>query len=182
LPPGGIVFVDEAYADFAGGRSFIPQLENTRNVIVGKTFAKAYGLAGLRLGALVGVPETLDTIRPAIGVYSVNVAAAVAIEAALDDPAFIRDYLRQVDESKALVYAACDRLGLHYWRSDANFVLVRVGPASSRIVADAAAKGIYLRDRSNEPGCAGCIRITTGIVEHTRRGLAVLEEVLCVAR
>jgi histidinol-phosphate aminotransferase len=124
----------------------------------------------------------LDTIRPAIGVYSVNVAAAVAIEAALDDPAFIRDYLRQVDESKALVYTACDRLGLHYWRSDANFVLVRVGPDAPRVVADAAAKGIYLRDRSNEPGCAGCIRITTGIVEHTRKGLAVLEEVLCVAR
>jgi histidinol-phosphate aminotransferase len=182
LPPGGIVFVDEAYADLAGGRSFIPHLEGTRNVIVGRTFAKAYGLAGLRLGALIGVPEVVDTIRPAIGVYSVNVAAAVAIEAALDDPAFIRDYVQQVDQSKALVYAACDRLGLHYWRSEANFVLVRVGPAAARVVADAAAKGIYLRDRSNEPGCAGCIRITTGIVEHTRRGLAVLEEVLCVAR
>ena len=182
LPPGGIVFVDEAYAEFAGGRSFIPHLDGTRNVIVGRTFAKAYGLAGLRLGALVGIPDVLDTIRPAIGVYSVNVAAAVAVEAALDDPAFIRDYVRQVDESKTLVYAACDRLELQYWPSDANFVLVRVGPAAPRIVAEAAAKGIYLRDRSNEPGCAGCIRITTGIVEHTRKGLAVLEEVLCAAR
>jgi histidinol-phosphate aminotransferase len=182
LPPGGVVFVDEAYADFAHGRSFIPHLEGTRNVIVGRTFAKAYGLAGLRLGALVGIPGLLDTIRPAIGVYSVNVASVVAVEAALEDSAFIRDYLRQVDESKTLVYAACDRLGLDYWRSDANFVLVRVGPSAPRVVADAAAKGIYLRDRSNEPGCAGCIRITTGIVEHTKRGLTVLEEVLCVAR
>ena len=182
VPPEAIVFVDEAYADFAGGRSFIPHLGGNRNVIVGRTFAKAYGLAGLRLGALIGVPETLDSIRPAIGVYSVNIAAVVAVEAALEDSAFIHDYLRQVDESKALVYAACDRLGLHYWRSDANFVLVRVGPVASRVVADAAAKGIYLRDRSNEPGCAGCVRITTGIVEHTRQGLAVLEEVLCVAR
>jgi histidinol-phosphate aminotransferase len=151
-------------------------------VIVGRTFAKAYGLAGLRLGALVGVPELLDTIRPAIGVYSVNIAAVVAVEAALEDPAFLRDYVRQVHASKALAYAACDRLALQYWPSDANFVLVRVGPAAPRIVAEAAAKGIYLRDRSNEPGCAGCIRITTGIVEHTRRGLAVLEEVLCVVR
>jgi len=182
LPSGGIVFVDEAYADFAQGRTFIPHLESVPNVVVGRTFAKAYGLAGLRLGALVGVPATLDSIRPAIGVYSVNVAAVVAIEAALEDAAFIQDYVRQVEESKALVYAACDRLGLHYWRSDANFVLVRVGPGAPRVVAEAAAKGIYLRDRSNEPGCAGCIRITTGIVEHTRKGLAVLEEVLCVAR
>ena len=52
----------------------------------------------------------------------------------------------------------------------------------ARHLAEAAARGIYLRDRSSEPGCAGCIRITTGIVEHTRKGLAVLEEVLCVAR
>jgi histidinol-phosphate aminotransferase len=182
LPPRAIVFVDEAYADFAGGRTFIPHIHTMPNVVVGRTFAKAYGLAGLRLGALIGAPETLDSIRPAIGVYSVNVAAVVAIEAALEDSAFIQDYLRQVRESKALVYAACDRLGLHYWRSDANFVLVRVGDAAPRIVAEAAARGIYLRDRSSEPGCAGCIRITTGIVEHTRKGLAVLEEVLCVAR
>ena len=182
LPPGAIVFVDEAYADFAAGRTFIPHINTAPNVVVGRTFAKAYGLAGLRLGALIGMRETLDSIRPAIGVYSVNVAAVVAIEAALEDRAFIQDYLGQVLESKALVYAACDRLGLHYWRSDANFVLVRVGGAASRIVAEAAARGIYLRDRSNEPGCAGCLRITTGIVEHTRKGLAVLEEVLCVAR
>jgi histidinol-phosphate aminotransferase len=182
LPAGAIVFVDEAYADFAPGQTFIPHLQAVRNVVVGRTFAKAYGLAGLRLGALVGQPETLDSIRPAIGVYSVNVAAAVAVEAALEDAAFIEDYLRQVRESKALVYALGDRLGLRYWRSDANFVLVRVGDQAPRIVADAAARGIYLRDRSGEPGCAGCIRITTGIVEHTRRGLAVLEEVLCVAR
>ena len=114
--------------------------------------------------------------------YSVNIAAVVAVEAALEDPAFIQDYLRQVRESKALVYALCDRLALHYWKSDANFVLVRVGEHAPRIVADAAARGIYLRDRSSEPGCAGCIRITTGIVEHTRKGLAVLEEVLCAAR
>jgi histidinol-phosphate aminotransferase len=182
LPAGAIVFVDEAYADFAGGRTFVPHINAVRNVVVGRTFAKAYGLAGLRLGAVIGVPETLDAIRPAIGVYSVNVAAAVAIEAALEDDAFIDDYLRQVRESKALVYGFCERLGLQYWTSDANFVLVRVGEQAPRIVADAAARGIYLRDRSSEPGCAGCIRITTGIVEHTRKGLAVLEEVLCVAR
>jgi histidinol-phosphate aminotransferase len=182
LPPGAIVFVDEAYADFAGGRTFIPHLHSVPNVVVGRTFAKAYGLAGLRLGALVAAPPALDLIRPAIGVYSVNVVSVVAIEAALEDQAFIQDYLRQVLESKALVYEACDRLGLQYWKSDANFVLVRVGDAAPRVVADAAARGIYLRDRSSEPGCGGCIRITTGIVEHTRKGLAVLEEVLCVAR
>jgi histidinol-phosphate aminotransferase len=182
VPPSAIVFVDEAYADFAGGRTFLPHLGAFPNVIIGRTYAKTYGLAGLRLGALIGVPQVLNPVRRAIGVYSVNAAAVVAILAALKDHAYIADYVRQVEASKALVYEACRRLGLHFWKSDANFVLIRVGPQAPRLVADAAARGIYLRDRSGEPGCAGCIRLTTGIVEHTRRGLEVMEELLCAAR
>ena len=81
-------------------------------------------LPGLRIGCLVGAPDTLDPIRRAVPVYSVNIAAVVAVQAALDDLDYLHDYLRQVDESKALLYAACDRLGLTYWKSDANFVLV----------------------------------------------------------
>ena len=72
------------------------------------------------------------------------------------------DYLRQVEESKALLYAACDRLGLKYWKSDANFVLVCAGDRLHALVKGAAERGIYLRDRSTEPGCAGCLRIATG--------------------
>jgi histidinol-phosphate aminotransferase len=181
VPHGAVVFVDEAYVDF-GGRTFIPDIAASPNVIVGRTFAKAYGLAGLRLGAVVGAPVTLEPVRRAIGVYSVNAAAVVAIQAALADREFVNDYLRQVRESKALTYAACERLGLKYWPSDANFVLIRIGDRTPELVAAAAARGIYVRDRSNEPGCAGCIRLTTGIVEHTRRGLAAMEEVLCAAR
>jgi histidinol-phosphate aminotransferase len=90
----------------------------------------------------------------------------------------VAGYLRQVAESKALLYDACDRLGLEYWKSAANFVLVRVGDRVGPLVAAAAARGVYLRDRSNEPGCAGCVRITTGIVEHTRRVVVVMEDVL----
>jgi histidinol-phosphate aminotransferase len=176
-----VVFVDEAYADFAGA-TFVPELPAFPNVIVGRTFAKAHGLAGLRIGALIGVPDTLVPIRRAIGVYSVNVAAVVALQAALQDSAHVRDSLRQAQESKTLVYAVCDRLGLKYWKSDANFVLVHTGGRTDRLVDAAAARGVYLRDRGSEPGCAGCIRITAGIVAHTRRGLAVLEEVLCAAR
>ena len=181
VPPGGVVFVDEAYADFAGA-TFVPRLASSPNVIVGRTFAKAHGLAGLRLGALVAMPQTLAPIRRAVGVYSVNIAAVVALKAALGDPGYVERYLQQVRESKALVYAACERLGLKYWKSDANFVLVRTGGRTGALVAAAAERGVYLRDRAGEPGCEGCIRITTGIVEHTRRGLAVLEEVLCAAQ
>jgi histidinol-phosphate aminotransferase len=87
-----------------------------------------------------------------------------------------------VKESKTMLYGACERLGLRYWKSDANFVLVRTGEHTEAVLSAALARGVYLRDRSREPGCEGCIRITTGIVEHTRQALAVMDEVLCAAR
>jgi histidinol-phosphate aminotransferase len=180
VPPGAVVFVDEAYAEFAG-TTFIPELDSFPNVIVGRTFSKAFGLAGLRIGSLVGSPSTLEPIVHAIPVYSVNIAAAVAVQAALGDRDHLERYLREVAESKALLYAACDRLGVKYWRSSANFVLIRIGERTVEVVAGAARRGVYLRDRSTEPGCAGCIRMATGIVEHTRRGIAVMEELLCAA-
>jgi histidinol-phosphate aminotransferase len=181
VPASAVVFVDEAYAEFAG-RSFIPELEAFPNVIVGRTFSKAFGLAGLRIGCLVGAPDIMDSIRQAIPVYSVNIAAVVAVQAALDDLDHLRDYLQQVAESKTLLYAACDRLGLRYTKSASNFVLVNAGDRSDALVNGAFERGIYIRDRSTEPGCAGSIRIAAGIVEHTKRCIGAIEEVLCAAR
>jgi len=181
VPREAVVLMDEAYADF-GGATFIPELSVYPNVIVGRTFSKAFGLAGLRIGCLIGAEDRIDPIRLVTPVYSVNIAAVVALQAALGDSSFVTDYLRQVEESKTLLYAACDRLKLRYWRSHANIVLVRVGESAATLVDGAAARGIYFRDRSAEPGCAGCIRVGTGVVEHTRRAIAVLEEVLCAAQ
>jgi len=176
--PQGLVFVDEAYADFTDAH-FLGELERAPNVVVGRTFAKAYGLAALRIGAVVGSAEVIARLRRSLPPYSINVAAAVALEAALGDQAHLDGYRAQVRASKAKVYAFCDRLGLGYWRSDANFVLVRVGPRASAVVEALRERRIFVRDRSSEPGCAGCIRITAGIVAHTEQCLAALEEILC---
>jgi histidinol-phosphate aminotransferase len=178
VPPGAIVFVDEAYIDF-GGETFVPELPSFPNVIVGRTFSKAYGLAGLRAGLLIGQPQTIEPLRNAVPVYSINVAAAVAVVAAIEDVEHRAEYLRQTAASKELLYAACDRWKLHYWPSAANFVLVRTGEHTARILAGAKERGIYLRDRSTEPGCAHCIRMTTGLVAHTERLIAAIEEILC---
>jgi histidinol-phosphate aminotransferase len=178
VPREAVVLVDEAYYEFAGA-TFIPELPAFPNVIVGRTFSKAFGLAGLRIGCLVGAPEVLDPVRAVIPVYSVNIAAVVAVQAALADSAHLRDYLRQVKESKALLYAACARVGLTYVKSDANFVLICAGDRLPALVKGVVERGISIRDRSSEPGCAGCLRVATGIVEHTRRFIAAMEEVLC---
>jgi histidinol-phosphate aminotransferase len=175
--PQALVFVDEAYAEFAGC-TFLSELSRPGNVVVGRTFAKSFGLAALRIGVLAAPAEALAPIRRVLPPYSLNVCAIRGLLAALADLDHVRRYLDEVARSKALLYAACNRLGLQYWPSAANFVLVRVGGAATRVVGDLAARGIVVRDRSGQPGCAGCIRITTGIVAHTEACLRALEEVL----
>jgi histidinol-phosphate aminotransferase len=176
--PDGLVFVDEAYADFTTAH-FLDELATAPNVVVGRTFAKAYGLAALRIGAVVGDAAVIARLRRSLPPYSINVAAAVALEAALGDQAHLDAYRAQVRASKARVYSVCERLGLPYWPSEANFVLVRVGDRATAVVEALRERRIFVRDRSSEPGCAGCIRITAGVLAHTEACLAALEEILC---
>lgn len=181
LPAGAVLLLDEAYVDFAreSGLDFVAAHPN---LVIGRTFAKAQGLAAVRAGCLAGHAETIAAIRPFLPPYSVNVFARTAMIAALADTEYLEWYRSEVAESKRLLYATCDRLGLHYWPSEANFVLVRVGDRASALVGEMTARGVAIRDRSSQPGCAGCIRFTTGVVEHTQRGLALMEELLCAAR
>lgn len=181
--PAAAVLVDEAYVDFRGASLVgAPGLAALPNIVVGRTFAKAQGLAAMRIGALIGPGGALAPVRRVVPPYSINGAAAVALPVALRDRAHIAGYVAQVHESKTLLYSVLERTGVQYWRSDANFVLVRFGDAAPRVNARLHAAGIYVRDRSKDPGCAGCLRITTGIVAHTERAIAVIEEALCDER
>ena len=181
--PGATIFVDEAYVDF-GGQSLVadPDALTLPNIVVGRTFAKAYGLAALRVGALVGDADRIAAIRRIVPPYSLNVCAALALPVALADGAYYEWYCGQVSESRTMLYAACARLGLRYWTSAANFVLVDLGAGAKRTIGALAARGIFIRDRSHDPGGEGFARITAGVVEHTRRLVDALEEVLCAAR
>jgi histidinol-phosphate aminotransferase len=178
LPAGALLFLDEAYADFTD-EHFLDELPQWPNIVIGRTFAKSYGLAAVRIGAVIGSAEVIARLRRSVPPYSINVLATTVLSVALNDREYVSTYRQQVERSRGLVYDACDRLGLHYWRSHANFVLVRVGDDAPAIVDALAARKIFVRDRSTQPGCAGCIRITTGMVEHTEACLAALEEVLC---
>ena len=177
------LFVDEAYADFAGVTVLDDAtLSDLPNLIVGRTFSKAYGLAGLRAGVLAAHEDTLAPMRQIVPPYSLNAWAAAALPAALADDAYRRWYVSQSAESRRLLEAACARLGLRTWPSHANFLLVRVGAAAPAIVAALAARGIRVRDRSRDTGCEDCIRITAGLVADTDRFIPAFEEVICAAR
>jgi len=181
--PQALVLLDEAYADFSG-ETMIPEAASGRipNLLIGRTFAKAYGLAGLRVGALVGTAEQLDPMRRAVLPYSLNAYAAAALPAALEDSEYFDWYLAEVRASKPLIYEVLGRHGIRFLPSDGNFVLACFGRDLDRVIAGLAKRGIIIRDRSKDPGCAGCARMTAGVVEHTERLVTALEEVLCDAR
>jgi len=172
--PHAVALVDEAYIEF-GGETFLPRLGAHSNVVVGRTFSKAYGLAGIRIGCMIGHPDALDAVRAVTPPLTVNIVAVTALLAALGDPAFLPAYAQEVAESRELVYAACRRLGLRYWESAANFVLVEVGDPVAPFVEAMADHGVHVRNRSGDPYTPGCVRVTTGIVAHTRRAIEALE-------
>jgi histidinol-phosphate aminotransferase len=176
--PEAVVLLDEAYAEFSGRTMIGPLLERYRNVIVGRTFAKAHGLAALRAGALIAHPDALAPLRRLLPPYSLNICAVRALEAAFADRGYLDAYVAQAVASKQLIYGFCDARGIRYWPSEANFVLLRLGPDADVVTSALAARGIYIRNKSSAPGCAGCVRITAGLVEHTRSCLAALEDIL----
>jgi histidinol-phosphate aminotransferase len=181
LPPQGALFLDEAYVEFAEG-SALALLDSMPSLVIGRTFSKAYGLAALRLGALLAAPSLIDRMRRVVPPYSLNACAIAALPAALDDEAFTRGYLAEVVESRRLLYDACERFGWRYWPSAANFVLIRVGERAGALVDALGARGIHVRDRSRQPGCEGCIRVTAGVVAHTRACIDAMEAFQCEAR
>jgi histidinol-phosphate aminotransferase len=171
-----LVFVDEAYHDFLG-ENFLSDASDYPNVLVGRTFSKAYGLAGMRVGAMIASPEILEPIRKAMPIFNLNVVAVAALRAALADVEFRNRYIAAANASKALVYAACDRAGLKYWKSAANFVLIDGGSRARALIDGLIARGVLVRDRTKDPATPNCFRLTTGVVEHTRLAVETMEAI-----
>jgi histidinol-phosphate aminotransferase len=136
----------------------------------------------MRVGILIGQPTALDPVREVTLPFNINAAAIAATMAALEDREFLPRYAHEVAESRLRLYAACDRLGLEYWKSAANFVLVRVGDAVPLFVEALAARHVHVRDRSKDPATPGCVRITAGVLEHTDAAIEALESVVTARR
>jgi len=175
--PNAAVLIDEAYIHF-GGESLLDQVGAIDNLFVSRTFSKAYGLAGFRLGALMGSDAQMKMLRRVASPYNVNGVALTCLTAALDDSDYIATYVAQVLEGRNQLECFYRERQIPYWPSRANFVLAYFGDYRKEVVAQMRQRGILVRDRNSDPGCAGCVRITLGNELQTQRLLRELPEVL----
>jgi len=175
--PQAAVLVDEAYFEFYG-ESLIGASKEIPNLFVARTFSKAYGLAGLRAGILVGNESSMRDVRRVASPYSVNNIALACLPVAIADQEYVQAYAREVREQRSRLQSQLADWGLRYWSSQANFVLFEIGPAHRAFVATMRDRGILVRDRSSDPGCDGCVRITVGLRAQTDRLIETMHDVL----
>jgi len=175
--PDAAVLVDEAYFEFCG-ETLIPDLARHSNLFVARTFSKAYGLAGLRLGVLTGAAEQIGYLRRFSLPFNVNSVALACLEEALADQAFVRDHIAQVKQGRERLAQLFDELGLRFWPSQTNFVLVRGGAPAKTFVEAMQRRGVLVRDASSNPGCDGCVRITVGTPDQMDGVLQAVREAI----
>jgi len=175
--PHAAVLVDEAYYHFHG-ETVLDDVKRVPNLLVARTFSKAYGMASLRIGMLAGNAEMMRYMRKVSSPYNVNGVALDCLPVALADDAYIAWYAEQVHTGLGRTLDALRKLKVEFFPSHANFVLMKIGPKHAELVKAMRARGVLLRDRSADPGCDGYVRITIGVEEHVTRGLKALEESL----
>jgi histidinol-phosphate aminotransferase len=172
-----LVVVDEAYFEFSG-ITILPWIRRYNNLVVTRTFSKAAGLAGLRLGCIFANRSIAEYFRKAQSPYPVNVAALAAARATVRDRSFLRRTLREFRRSRTELERGLAKLGIVFFPSAANFVLLFLGPRAKEVVASLARQGTLIRDRSSDFGGAGYVRITFGTLSQTHRVLRQLEKLL----
>lgn len=175
--PKSAVLVDEAYFEFYG-QTLLPELHRFANLHITRTFSKAYGMAGLRVGVLVANTEQMQRLQSISSPFSVNTVALTILPIALADQGFVRAYITTVKRGREVLQNALEKIGLRFWASQANFVLVEIGKGRAAFLKEMAREGIFLRDRGSDFLCEGCVRITIGNKQEMERVIGCVPRVL----
>lgn len=171
-----IVVVDEAYFEFAG-ESIIDLIDDHPNLIVTRTFSKAWALAGLRVGYLSTNVDLIEQLKKVINPKSVSVLAQVAASAALADRQYMENYVNEVKASKIILLGFLREHNLNVYDSTANYIMVQ-HPKLHLLLEKMEEENIYVRDRSTFKNLPGFFRITIGDHEQTSELIKRLERVL----
>jgi len=171
--PNAAVLIDEAYYEFSGVTA-IEWLHEYPNLFVSRTFSKVYGMAAMRCGCLFSRAENVQWLRKAQSPYSVNMLAAIAARAAVQDREYVKNYVDEVLGARALAYEGFRKLDIKAFPSEANFVLFYAGHRAIPIRDALRERGVLIRDRSYE--IPGCVRVTIGTRAQIQRFFEELEE------
>lgn len=162
----GIVVIDEAYAEYAD-HSFIHDVDDHDNLVVMRTFSKAYGLAGLRIGYLAANPDLVERLRLVKPPFNLNTYSEAVAVAALHESAWMQGVVADTIAERERMAAMLKTHGLRPHPSDANFILCHTGDDPGRLNAHLRSKGILARTFPGVDGLEQCIRFTVGMPEHT---------------
>ncbi len=179
LPGQVIVLMDEAYYEFVGAKDYPQSIRFLERapVIVTRSFSKAYGLAGLRVGYCIARPSLIAAMEAVREPFNVNRLAQTAACAALDDRAFLERTRRMTGEGRAYLGRELAQLGFRVVPSVANFLLVELGPTASQVAQALLRRGVIVREMSAWK-LDGFVRVTIGTMPENRRFIQALKEVV----
>ncbi|MEW9669760.1 histidinol-phosphate transaminase [Ammoniphilus sp. 3BR4] len=180
VPKNVLVVLDEAYYEYVTDASYpesIQFLADYPNLLILRTFSKIYGLAGLRIGYGIASPDIVDKINRVREPFNTSSVAQVAAIAAIKDQEFVQSCRTTNDKGRKQLYAAFDEMGLSYYPSQGNFVLVNTGRDGNEIFQALLRKGYIVRS-GVALGFPTSIRVTVGNEEQNEGFLSALREVL----
>lgn len=179
LPDEVLVVVDEAYAEFVDSPTFPRSIDFIADhpVLVLRTFSKAYGLAGLRVGYGIASQELVSYLERTKQPFSVNMMALVAAKAALSDERYLKNVLEGNRTGKSYLYNALTELGVPFYPSEANFFLIKVGPGADDITKRLFEAKVLVRSMSAYD-LPDFIRVTVGTADENRTFIEALRRSL----
>ncbi len=177
----GIVVIDEAYGEYSGN-GFITRVDEFDNLVVARTFSKAYAMAALRVGYMASNPKLSEMMMCVKIPYSLNTVSEGAAIAAVRDQEFVRRSVEMVNEQRPILMKGLQKLGFETFPSDSNFILAR-SPIDHKVLVDGLkAKGILIRDFGSKRRTENCVRPTVGTAELNELLLEKTEEVISECR
>ena len=173
----GIVIVDEAYGEYSDV-SMISKINEFDNLIVLRTFSKAYAMSGLRVGYAVGNKNIIDMMTCVKIPYSLNSVSEYAAIAAVKDQDFIKKSVELIKKERPYLFSELKKLGFEPYPSDSNFIMAKSPIDHKTLVDSLKKKGVLIRDFGSKKRTENCVRTTVGTREMNDTLLSKIKEVL----
>lgn len=180
VPDHVLVVLDEAYCEYATAEDYsssIPLLGRYPNLLILRTFSKIYGLAGLRIGYGIGSPEVMDLLNRVRSPFNTSSVAQAAAVAALEDQSYVEICCQKNRLGLEQFYKACDKLGLFYYPSEGNFILIDMKRPGNQVFEELLSKGIIVRS-GEALGFPSFIRITIGNEEQNNKIISAISQLV----